>query len=152
MSKGHCSSAAIIFMLPFLPKSCFQFGFSLTPILPALISLCPEAWDEPWRLVDNSIWETHCQGLHCARLSQVSLCLLSLVVWWLGYRLGELNKMELALLEEGESGTGSPPLPQPRHPKNSGGNGYGQAWRSGRGSRWSSYQPRPPPQAPSWPP
>lgn len=44
-----------------------------------------------------------------------------------GYHLGELDKMELALLEEGESRTGSPPLPHPQHPKNSGGSGHGQA-------------------------
>lgn len=134
----------IIFTLPFLPKILFSV-WSLTCaracVLPALISLCPEAWDETWSLPDNTICETHRrQSLHCARCA-----LLAHVPW---VCLGELDKMESTLLEEGESGTGSRPLPNPQPPKISGGNGHGQARKSGCGSRWSSHQARPPPARP----
>lgn len=88
-------------------------------VLPALISFCPEAWEEMWSLVDKTTFETRQhRGRHRARCA-----LLAHVPW---VCLGELDKMQSALLEEGESGTGSRPLPYPQPPNISGGNGHGQ--------------------------
>lgn len=68
----------------------------------------------------------------CALLAHTPLGLI--VLWLLGYCLGELGKVGLAFIEEEEGWAGSPLLRHPQHPKNSGGDG--RSWVSLKVRLW----------------